>query len=154
MSPPLRSEPRVDEMVGNYQIKQLIARGGMGSVFLAEHPEMGRRAALKIIHPGLAQDDRLVSRFLNEARVCAKLHHPNVVDVFDLGRLKDGAPYVLMELLEGTTLAWVMKARGPLPLGYALDIIKQAARGLAAAHELGVVHRDVKPDNLFVVVDP
>src|SRR5688500_19761093 len=104
----------------------------MGKVYLAHHPGIGRRSAIKVLHPNLAGDPAAVSRFFTEARASNSIRRPNIVEICDSGTLESGAPYIIMEHLEGDTLAAVM-ARG-LPLGPALDLAGQAASALAAAH--------------------
>ena len=124
----------------------------MGKVYLAHHPGIGRRSAIKVLHANLAGDPAAVSRFFTEARASNAIRHPNIVEIFDSGTLDSGAPYIIMEHLEGETLAARM-ARG-LALGPALDFACQAASALAAAHSQQVVHRDLKPENLFITTDP
>jgi eukaryotic-like serine/threonine-protein kinase len=124
----------------------------MGKVYLAQHPAIGRRTAIKVLHPNLAGDPAAVSRFFAEARASNAIRHPNIVEIFDSGTLDTGAPYIIMEHLEGETLAARMVAG--LALGRALDFACQAASALAAAHAQQIVHRDLKPENLFVVPDP
>jgi eukaryotic-like serine/threonine-protein kinase len=124
----------------------------MGKVYLAQHPGIGRRTAIKVLHPNLAGDPAAVSRFFAEARASNAIRHPNIVEIFDSGTLDTGAPYIIMEHLEGETLAARMVAG--LALGPALDFACQAASALAAAHAQQIVHRDLKPENLFVVSDP
>jgi serine/threonine protein kinase len=126
----------------------------MGTVYLAEHTFMGWRAAIKVLRRSLADDKVLVKRFINEAHAIRAVRHPNIIDIIDVGVLPDGLPYLLMELLEGETLAARLHGRGPLPLDQAIDIACQTASALAAAHDKGIVHRDLKPDNLFLVRDP
>jgi hypothetical protein len=124
----------------------------MGQVYLAVHPSIGRHAAVKVLTPGDAADPQVVSRFITEARAANAIRHPNIVDIYDLGVLKDGTPYIVMEYLEGETLKQVL-TRGPLPVDDAIDWGCQTAEALAAAHASDVVHRDLKPDNLFLVAD-
>jgi serine/threonine protein kinase len=126
----------------------------MGAVYLAQHSFMGWRAAVKILHRSLADDKLLVSRFLNEGRAAKSIAHPNVIEIIDVGVLENGLPYLLMELLEGEMLSARIKRLGKLGVQASLEIASQAAAGLAAAHEAGVIHRDLKPDNLFLVPDP
>jgi serine/threonine-protein kinase len=144
----------IGEIVGNYRILELIGEGGMGVVYLAEHPAMGRRAAVKVLHAGLAQNSEIATRFFNEARAANAVRHPGIVQVFDLGSLPSGAPYIIMEFLEGESLASRIRRVGRLAIGDAIDIAGQTAEVLAAAHVKGIVHRDLKPDNLFIVPDP
>jgi serine/threonine-protein kinase len=143
----------IGEIVGNYRILSLIGEGGMGVVYLAEHPGMGRRAAVKVLHAGLAQNSEIATRFFNEARAANAVRHPGIVEVFDLGTLPSGATYIIMEFLEGESLAARLR-RGPLSATEAVDIAAQTADALGAAHAKGIVHRDLKPDNLFLVSDP
>jgi serine/threonine protein kinase len=144
----------IGEIVGNYRILELIGEGGMGVVYLAEHPGMGRRAAVKVLHAGLARDPEIASRFFNEARAANAVRHPGIVEVFDLGALPSGATYIIMEFLEGESLASRIRRVGRLGVAEAVDIARQTAEVLAAAHGKGIVHRDLKPDNLFLVPDP
>ncbi|HEX7597225.1 MAG TPA: serine/threonine-protein kinase [Polyangia bacterium] len=139
--------------IGNYQIQRLIGEGGMGKVYLAVHPGIGRQAAVKVLSPGDAADPQIVSRFITEARAANAIRHPNIVDIYDSGVLESGTPYIVMEYLEGEMLTQAL-ARGPLPLADAIDWGCQIADALAAAHAHEVVHRDLKPDNLFLVDDP
>jgi serine/threonine-protein kinase len=126
----------------------------MGIVYLAEHPALGRKAAIKVLHPRLAADPQVVSRFFQEARASNAIRHPNIVEAYDYGTLPDGASYIIMEYLEGESLAARLQRRGRLPLRAALDIAHQTAGALAAAHEKSIVHRDLKPDNLYLTRDP
>jgi serine/threonine-protein kinase len=144
----------IGQVVGNYRIVKLIGEGGMGAVYLAEHPSMGRHAAVKVLHAGLAQDPEIATRFFNEARAANAVRHPGIVEVFDLGALPSGAPYIIMEFLEGESLASRIRRAGRLGTAEAVDIVGQTAAVLAAAHAKGIVHRDLKPDNLFLVPDP
>ena len=139
--------------IGNYQIQRLIGEGGMGKVYLAEHPAIGRQAAVKVLTPSDASDPQIVSRFITEARAANSIRHPNIVDIYDSGVLEGGTPYIVMEFLDGETLKDAL-ARGPLPLEDAFDWGCQIAEALAAAHAHDVVHRDLKPENLFLVADP
>ena len=139
--------------IGNYRIERLIGEGGMGKVYLAEHPSIGRQAAVKVLTPTEAGDPQIVSRFILEARAANAIRHPNIVDVYDSGVLAGGTPYIVMEYLEGETLAQTM-AHGRVPVDDAIDWGCQIAEALAAAHARDVVHRDLKPDNLFLIPDP
>jgi eukaryotic-like serine/threonine-protein kinase len=144
----------VGQKINNYELKELLGEGGMGAVYVAEHPVLGRRVAIKILRRDLVQDSKLVGRFLNEARAADAIRHPNIVQVNDVGLLPDGLPYIVMELLEGQTLGSRINAAGHLSVGEALAFAGQAAGAVAAAHAEGIVHRDLKPDNLFLVADP
>jgi serine/threonine protein kinase len=139
--------------IGNYRIQRLIGEGGMGKVYLAEHPGIGRQAAVKVLTPSDASDPQIVSRFITEARAANSIRHPNIVDIYDSGVLDGGTPYIVMEFLDGETLKDTL-ARGPLPLADAIDWGCQIAEALVAAHAADIVHRDLKPENLFLVADP
>jgi len=140
--------------IGNYKITAEIGQGGMGIVYLAEHPSLGRKAAVKVLHPRLATEPNTVSRFFHEARASNAIRHPNIVEAYDYGTLPDGATYIIMEYLEGQSLSARLDDVGRFPVRMALDFAQQAAGALAAAHAKGIVHRDLKPDNLFVTPDP
>jgi eukaryotic-like serine/threonine-protein kinase len=125
----------------------------MGKVYLAVHPDIGRQAAVKVLAATDAADPQLASRFITEARAANAIRHPNIVDIYDSGVLPDGTPYIVMEYLEGETLQQVL-LRGQLPIADAFDWGCQIAEALSAAHLRDVVHRDLKPDNLFLLPDP
>jgi serine/threonine-protein kinase len=135
-------------MVGPYRIVSLLARGGMGDVYRATDVRLERDVALKVLPETRTGDPRRVERFLHEARVTASLDHPNIVRVYDVGRFEERA-YLVAELLEGETLR-ARISRNPIPAGEALRIGIEIARGLGAAHAAGLVHRDLKPDNVFL----
>jgi serine/threonine protein kinase len=137
--------------VGNYTITGKLGEGGMGAVYLAEHPLIGRKAALKVIHPQHAQNAEVVARFVNEAAAISRIGHEHIVEVTDLGRTPAGDLYIIMEYLEGQTLSQLLARSAPLPSGSALTIGAQVADALSASHEHGFIHRDVKPDNVFLV---
>jgi len=139
---------------GNYRIVRLLGEGGFGEVYLAENPLIERRAAVKVLHTALARDEELVRRFLNEARAASAIRHRNIIEVFDAGVTPEGAPYILMEFLEGVSLQKRLADRGALPLPQVLEIARQAGSALGAAHAAGIVHRDLKPENLFLVPEP
>lgn len=141
------------QLFGNYHIVRLIGEGGFGEVYLAENPLIERRAAVKVLHPVLTMDKGLVGRFLNEARAVGAIRHPNIVEVYDAGRTPEGAPYILMEFLEGKSLQKRLAEVGKLPLAQVIEIASQAGSALAAAHAAGIVHRDLKPENIFLVPD-
>jgi serine/threonine-protein kinase len=139
---------------GNYRIVRLIGEGGFGEVYLAENPLIERRAAVKVLHPNLAQDTESIRRFLNEARAASAIRHPNIIDVLDAGVTPEGVPYILMEFLDGISLQKRLANSSRLALAEALQIAAQAGSALSAAHVAGIVHRDLKPENLFLVPDP
>jgi eukaryotic-like serine/threonine-protein kinase len=144
----------IGKHLSNYEIVSLLGEGGMGTVYLALHPIMGRKAAVKVLKPELARDEGLVTRFFNEARAANAIRHPNIIDIIDVGMLpEESVPYMLMEFLEGESLATRLERTKPLAVDVAVEIGFQTASALAAAHSKGIVHRDLKPDNLFLVPD-
>jgi serine/threonine protein kinase/tetratricopeptide (TPR) repeat protein len=145
------SRSMVGSQIGAYRVSALIATGGMGEVYRATDTRLGRDVALKILSNAVSSSPSRAGRFEQEARAAAALNHPNILAVYDIGS-HDGAPYLISELLEGETLRAAL-GRGPLPMRQALDYAIQLAAGLGAAHEKGIVHRDVKPENLFITSD-
>jgi eukaryotic-like serine/threonine-protein kinase len=143
----------IGQTFGNYRVTALIGEGGMGVVYSAEHPTIGRRAAVKILRPGLTENVEITKRFFNEARAANAIRHPGIVEVFDSGTLASGVSYIVMELLEGESLAARLRRIGRFGPLEARAIVAQTASALAAAHAAGIVHRDLKPDNLFLVPD-
>jgi serine/threonine protein kinase len=137
---------------GRYRIDELIGEGGMGRVYLAEHVEIGKRVAIKILHPVYGRMPDLVERFRREARAASKIGHPHIVDVTDSGTTDDGSVYFVMEYLEGVELASVIDREGALDVARALRVTTQICRALAAAHAVGIIHRDLKPENVFLTV--
>lgn len=131
-------------------VVRLLGEGGMGEVYEAEHPELGRRFALKVLHRRLRDRPDLAARLRREALALGRVRHPNLVEVVDLGVTGDGRPYFVMELLAGRDLRAELSRRGPLPPLEALALLEQSLAGLGAAHAAGIVHRDVKPENLFL----
>ncbi|MCY7404441.1 MAG: Stk1 family PASTA domain-containing Ser/Thr kinase [Cryobacterium sp.] len=151
------SVPSTDPMIGRlidgrYQVRSRIARGGMATVYLATDLRLERRVAIKIMHGHLADDSAFKIRFIQEARSAARLAHPNVVNVFDQGQDADMA-YLVMEYLPGITLRDLLKDYGRLTPEQTLDILEAVLSGLAAAHKAGIVHRDVKPENVLLADD-
>jgi tRNA A-37 threonylcarbamoyl transferase component Bud32 len=136
-----------------YEVHELLGKGGMASVYRGEHVLLQRAVAIKLLHHGVAASEAGQQRFLREARLVAKLSHPSIVTVFDVGRLDDGTYYQASELVPGVTLREHLK-RGPLDPARALGFARQLAEGLASAHAVGVIHRDLKPSNVMVVPDP
>ncbi|HEX7506569.1 MAG TPA: serine/threonine-protein kinase, partial [Polyangia bacterium] len=141
----------IGERYGNYQALSLLGEGGMGAVYLAEHPGIGRRVAIKVLKAELDHDPQLLIRFLNEARAANAIRHPNIIEVLDSGTTERGASYLVMELLEGESLSARIKRLSRLDERSAIEIAMQTASGLGAAHAKGIIHRDLKPDNLFVI---
>ena len=139
-----------DVVEGRYRIIKTLGAGGMGTVFLAEHALIKRRVALKILHPHLATDAGVVERFMNEARAAGTLGHPNIVESTDMGFTQDQVPYIVFEYLEGTLLTDEIYRVGGLPVHRAVRIATQIASALEAAHRAGIVHRDLKSDNVYL----
>src|SRR4051795_13522923 len=135
-----------------YRLEQRIAIGGMGEVWRAPDARLGRRVAVKVLKPEYAADPHFVERFRNEARHTASLSDPGIANVFDYGEVGDMA-YLVMELVDGEPLSTVLARDGRLAPATALDIVGQAALALQAAHESGVIHRDVKPGNILIRPD-
>jgi serine/threonine protein kinase len=149
--PVTSSEPTTGDKLGNYRVVRRLGEGGMGTVFEVEHHVLGRHYALKVLRAKVVEREATAAqRFLREARSAARVHHPNIVDVFDFGHLADGRPYFVMELLEGESLSDRIE-RGPVPPQDVVQIARQLAGALAAVHERGVVHADVTPSNVLVV---
>ena len=144
----------IGQTIGNYRLLKVLGEGGMGVVYEAEHVAMGRRAAVKMMLAQNARDEKTIQRFFNEARATNEVRHPGIVQIYDCGTATDGAPWLIMELLEGETLGARLARLGRLSVAETVDLGGQAASVLAAAHAAGIVHRDLKPDNLFVVPDP
>ncbi len=137
-------------VLARYRLVTELGSGGMGSVWFAEHVSIGRRAAVKVLDPVLARDDRLVDRFFAEARAVNAIRHPNIVDVVDCAR-EDDCCFLVMELLEGETLGARLERRGRLELAELVAHVRQIAAALDAVHARGMVHRDLKPENVFLV---
>ncbi len=135
---------------GRYQIEDVLGQGGMGMVFRATQTSVHRPVAVKTLNPSLAAAPQFFERFRREAETASRLRHPNVITIYDFGRSQDGTCYYVMELLEGESLRELVKREGPMTLRRALDVIEQASRGLAHAHEQGAIHRDIKPHNIMV----
>lgn len=149
------AQARIGQVIGHYEIKRLIGRGGMGVVYEATHTGMGQRAAIKLLPSSLAMQVSAHKRCLREAKAASKASHPGLVQIFDCGEHQDGTPYILMEYLEGTLLR-DLPLRYPdkrLPLALVLTIGAELADAMASAHEQGVIHCDLKPDNVMWVPD-
>jgi len=143
----------IGERIGAYLVVQQIGEGGMGSVWMAEHTMIGRRAAIKMLHAHISSQPDLTTRFFNEAKAAAAINDAGIVQIFDFGQHTDGRAYIVMELLEGESLEQRLARLGRLSLGEALHIMQQVASSLGAVHQRGIVHRDLKPDNIFLVRD-
>jgi serine/threonine-protein kinase len=152
----LKASPDSDPLVGRtlpggYRIVEGLAEGSMGRVYRAEQKALGRAVAVKVMNPGLVSNADLVERFRIEARAASSLNHPNCVRVYDFGETQDGRPYIVMELLNGHDLADILGQAQLMPVTRALDITLQILGALEEAHGQGVVHRDLKPGNIFVM---
>jgi len=143
----------IGQSVGNYVVTRKLGEGGMGAVYLAEHPKIGRQVAIKVLLPDLSQRQEVVARFFQEARTASEIKNEHIIDVLDFGQLPDGAFYLVMEFVDGAQLKDVL-ARGALPVPRALRIALGIGRALAAAHGRAIVHRDLKPDNIMLLHRP
>jgi serine/threonine-protein kinase len=135
---------------GKYKVDRLLGRGGMGAVYVGTHMQLERNVAVKILRAELVADSNAAARFAREARAAARIEHPNAVNVYDFGQLEGGGAYLVMEYVDGVSLRQVMRQRGPLPLALVVDLVGQIAGAVAAAHARGIIHRDVKPENVMV----
>jgi serine/threonine protein kinase len=138
-------------MVGEYEVTSLLEEGGMGTIYAAVHPVIGKQVAIKVLAALLSQDESMTQRFIQEARAVNQIQHDNIVDIFGFGRLPDARLYYVMELLSGQSLKARRKQPPPLRYEEALSILAQICDALAAAHAQGIIHRDLKPDNIFLV---
>ncbi len=142
----------IDTVLGQrYQLRRRIGVGGMGTVYEAEQLDEGRSVAVKVLQQHLIGVPAVHARFRREAQATAEVKHPHIVEVMDFHDGPDEPPFLVMELLQGQTLKSLLKKEGPLPVARAATIARQVASALAAAHEAGVIHRDIKPDNIFLV---
>ncbi|MBA3322879.1 MAG: protein kinase [Pyrinomonadaceae bacterium] len=137
-------------LAGKYRIEERLSEGGMGTVYRATHVLMEKAVALKVLHPSLAADENIVARFTREAKAASRLSHPHAISVTDFGESDNGIVFLVMEYLRGRTLKQVIRQEGPLPLGRVVEIARQVSGALAAAHAEGVVHRDLKSDNIML----
>ncbi|BDG02070.1 serine/threonine-protein kinase [Anaeromyxobacter oryzae] len=144
------TDPLLGTRVGSFEIVRLLGRGGMGTVYLGEHPAIGSKVAIKFLHESMASDAQAVTRFFDEARAVNLIGHENIVAIYDLSLLPPNRHYFVMELLEGESLAARLR-RGRVAPDVALDVLLQLCDALQCAHERGVVHRDLKPENVFLV---
>jgi serine/threonine protein kinase len=138
-------------LAGRYRILRLCGEGGMGRVYEAEHTEIGKHVAIKVLHPAYTRTPDVVERFRREARAASKIGHPNIVNVTDSGTTADGSFFFVMEYIEGIELGLLIHREGPLPIARALGIAEQMCNALQAAHDAGVIHRDLKPENVLLV---
>ncbi len=145
-------EPFIGKTIaGRYRVTDMIGMGGMGAVYAAVQEPLGRSVALKVLKPGFARDDVAVARFKKEAAIVAELSHPNIVTLHDYGETEDGTLYIVMERLRGATLSSLLRARGAMTWQRTLPIIQDIVRALSIAHAHGIIHRDLKLDNVMLV---
>jgi len=152
----LRAKAASADLIGQvvadrYHILKKLGEGGMGAVYLGEHVKMGRKSAIKVMAAAMSQDPDAISRFNREASNASRISHPNVCQIYDFGETPDGLIYLAMEFIEGQSLKDIVEREGALPAVRAANITRQAADALQAAHDLGIVHRDIKPDNIMIV---
>ena len=140
--------------IGGYVVDGILGVGGMGVVYAATHPIIGKRAAIKVLRPELSHEPSAVDRFITEARSVNQIGHPNIVDIFGFGALPDGRSYYVMDLLAGESLRARLVRSGALHISEAASAIDETASALIAAHAKGIIHRDLKPDNVFMVSAP
>jgi serine/threonine protein kinase len=145
-------DPLLGTEVGRYRLARLIGEGGMGRVYLAVQPTIGSRVAVKILSDQCTRNPELLERFFAEARAVNLIRHESIVSVIDMAQLPDGRPFIVMEYIEGQTLADIVRA-GPVPLGGLVQVMSEVFSALAAAHAIGIVHRDLKPDNILVTAE-
>ncbi len=146
----------IGQTIGNYLVTQKLGEGGMGAVYLAEHPSIGKKVALKVLHSEFSTNQEVTARFFHEAKAVNDIGHPNIVDIVDFGVLqaqggREQLVYFIMEYLAGATLSHLIKSESPLPPERALSIALQVADALSASHKCGIVHRDLKPDNVILL---
>jgi serine/threonine-protein kinase len=153
---PAQAAAKFDPLVGatlaeRYEIVRRIGEGGMGAVYEAKHSIIGKRVAIKVLLEKFLENEELIARLLQEARLASSIGHQNIVDVTDFGTTRDGRAFVVMEFLEGEPLSELIMRDAPLAVERSLAIVKQVASALGAAHDKGIVHRDVKPENVYLV---
>lgn len=136
----------MEKKIHHYTVVRLLGTGGMGQVFEAVHDQMGRRAAIKVLHKKFAHNKQIAARFLNEARATSMVQNPSLVQIYEYGQTADGTAFLVMEYLDGGTLRQKLEAfGGRFPAERAMRLCRQMASGLQAAHQKGVIHRDLKP---------
>src|SRR4026209_1523429 len=138
-------------LTGKYRIDARLNEGGMGTVYRGTHVLMDKTVAIKVLRPSLAADEKIVARFSREARAASRISHPNALSVTDFGEDENGIVFLVMEYLSGRTLKHVIREEGPLALQRVVEIVRQVGDALNAAHQQGVIHRDLKSDNIMLV---
>ena len=152
---PVATDPLIGTMIADrYLVEKRLGMGGMGVVYLAQQVYMSRRCALKVLRPELLSDGDAIKRFVREAKNASRISHPNVAAIYDFGRMSTGQMYLAMEYVDGETLSSVLAREGTLPPAACASIIDQVAKGVQAAHDLGITHRDLKPDNVMLAATP
>ena len=151
----VHEDPHIGQTVaGRYDIKEKIASGGMGEIYIAEHQTLSQQVAVKLLHRRYASDERIVARFFNEARSYCRVKHPHAVSLLDFGRLPEGTLYIVTEFIEGSVLSDFVRTRSQLSSHLTVRLSQQIGEALAAAHAEQIVHRDLKPDNIIVAEAP
>ncbi|HET6611627.1 MAG TPA: serine/threonine-protein kinase, partial [Kofleriaceae bacterium] len=145
------TDPLIGQLVGSYSVVRKLGEGGMGDVYEVVHPGIGKRLALKVLHAEYASRSEIVKRFRAEALAVNQIGHPNIVDILDFSALPDGRPYLLMEYLEGESLAVYLRRTGPLPVADVAELLAPICSAVGAAHDHGITHRDLKPENIQLV---
>src|SRR6185295_1111535 len=138
-------------LAGKYRIDERLSGGGMGTVYRGTHVLMDKTVAVKVLRPSLAADEKIVARFSREARAASKISHPHALSVTDFGEADNGVVFLVMEYLSGKTLKEIIREGGPMQLSRAVEILRQVGGALDAAHGEGVVHRDLKSDNIMLL---
>jgi serine/threonine-protein kinase len=141
----------IGRTIGNYVVKTKIGEGGMGAVYAAEHPRIGRRVAIKVLHPELGKSPEIVARFFTEAKAANEIRNEHIIEILDFGELPDGISYFIMEWLDGKALSTALEQQPKFAIARAMHTCRGIARALAAAHSKGIVHRDLKPDNVYLI---
>jgi serine/threonine protein kinase len=145
------TDPAIGREIGSYRVTGVLGKGGMGVVYRAEHPSIGKKVAVKLLNARFSTQQETVMRFFREARAVNDIHHENVIDVNDFGKLPSGECFIIMEFLDGKPLASIIKSEARLPVQRIGHILLQVCSALEAAHQKGIVHRDLKPDNIFLI---
>jgi serine/threonine protein kinase len=148
---PVGKDPLIGMLIQDrYRIESLVAKGSMGVVYKAMQEAIGRAVAVKVMHGYLVNDDESMKRYHKEAKAASRLNHPNITTVYDFGVLASGQPYIVMDLLQGKSLADILNERGQLTMGQTLMVMNQVCQALGEAHNRGIVHRDIKPENIVI----